>query len=103
MTKSMWNGRGRTNFAVWLCVVLALLPFAWLVIVSLKSADDIFAGSSKLFFVPTLDNYRALLTPPFIKSFVNSAVVSTVSTLLALIIGVPEPMRWHARRAEKAV
>jgi multiple sugar transport system permease protein len=89
MIESSRIGQGRTNAVVWGCVVVVLLPFAWLVLVSLKSADDIFAGSSKLFFVPTLDNYRALITPPFINSFVNSAVVSTVSTLLALVIGVP--------------
>ncbi len=73
----------------WIFAVAATLPFLWLVTMSFKTADDIFAGSSRLLFTPVLDNYRGLLTPEFLKSFGNSAVASVTSTLLSLLIGVP--------------
>jgi multiple sugar transport system permease protein len=75
-----------------LVIVLAgliMLPFVWLVIMSFKTNDDIFAFPPKLLFVPTLDNYIGLWASSFRYSFLNSAVVSVTSTLLALIVGVP--------------
>jgi multiple sugar transport system permease protein len=81
---SRWTGP-----LVWLIVLLALFPFLWLVTMSFKSPDDIFAGASRLLFSPTLDNYRALLNAQFLWSFANSAITSVVSTSLALLIGVP--------------
>lgn len=75
-----------------LVIVLAamiMLPFVWLVLMSFKTNDDIFAFPPKLLFVPTLDNYIGLWASSFRYSFLNSAVVSVTSTLLALIVGVP--------------
>ncbi len=72
---------------VWLVVIVTLLPFAWLVVMSFKTSSDIFIP--KFFFRPTLDNYRALLTPEFMGSFLNSAITSVVSTALGLLFGVP--------------
>lgn len=81
---SRWTGVG-----VWLIVLIAIFPFLWLVSMSFKSPDDIFAGASSLLFVPTLENYRGLLNEQFLWSFANSAITSVVSTVLALMIGVP--------------
>jgi len=54
--------------------------------------------------VPTLENYRALWTGNFPKSFANSVVASVTSTVLSLAIGVPAAYslsrwRFRARRA----
>lgn len=78
-----------THLWVFVLVLVTLLPFFWLVGMSFKSPADIFAGASRLLFVPTLDNYRALMTPEFLRSFLNSAITSIVSTALGLLIGVP--------------
>ncbi|WP_316980470.1 carbohydrate ABC transporter permease [Shumkonia mesophila] len=72
-----------------LLVAMTVFPFAWLVLMSFKSANEIFAGAAALFFHPTLENYAKLLNPKFLGSFANSAIASTVSTALALVIGVP--------------
>jgi multiple sugar transport system permease protein len=77
------------RIAVWGLALLAVLPFLWLVVMSFKTADDIFAGSSRMLFKPTLENYQGLFTPDFIRSFANSAITSLVSTMLALAVGVP--------------
>lgn len=64
-------------------------PVAWLFIMSFKAPTDIFAGVSKAFFVPTLENYRNVLDRTFLTSFLNSTITSVVSTALSLLIGVP--------------
>lgn len=75
--------------AVVVLVVLVMFPFVWLLLLSFKTTQSIFAGASGLFAAPTLENYAALWESAFRRSFINSAIVSTVSTGLALLLGVP--------------
>jgi multiple sugar transport system permease protein len=70
-------------------VVLIMFPFVWLLQMSFKTDQDIFAFPPKLLFQPTLDNYLALWDSDFRRSFANSAIASSVSTLLAMLVGVP--------------
>ena len=70
-----------------LLLLLVMAPFLWLVQLAFRPAADFFAES--LLFTPTLDAFRSLLDGNFLKSFGNSLVVSTVSTGLSLLIGVP--------------
>lgn len=70
-------------------IVLIMFPFAWLLQMSFKSDQDIFAFPPKLLFTPTLDHYIALWDTEFRGSFANSAIASVVSTLLAMLIGTP--------------
>jgi multiple sugar transport system permease protein len=72
-----------------LLAAMIMLPFVWLVLMSFKTNDDIFAFPPKVLFAPTLDNYVGLWASSFRYSFLNSAVVSVTSTLLALLVGVP--------------
>ena len=46
-----------------LLTIMIMLPFVWLLVMSFKTNEDIFAFPPKLFFTPTLDNYRALWSP----------------------------------------
>jgi multiple sugar transport system permease protein len=69
--------------------IMLMLPFLWLLLMSFKTNDEVFAFPPRLFFTPTLDNYRGLWNSSFPKSFTNSAVVSIASTVLALLVGVP--------------
>lgn len=82
-----------------LALLLAIMfPFLWLVQLSLRPAGDIFGES--LLFVPGLDSFRSLLQGDFPASFVNSLIVSTASTGLSLLIGVPAAYaltRWRFR------
>lgn len=70
-------------------VALVLFPFAWLLVMSFKTDQDIFAWPPRLFFTPTLANYAALWDGNFPRSFANSAIASLVSTALAMLIGTP--------------
>jgi multiple sugar transport system permease protein len=69
--------------------LLTMLPFLWLVTMSVKTSDDIFAFPPRFFFAPTLENYVSLWSTGFRQALLNSVAVSTISTLLALVVGVP--------------
>ena len=102
--QSSWLGRHRQcvgDAATLVLLVLVLFPFVWLLQMSFRPNSDIFGYN--LLFTPTLDHYRALWTGTFPKSFVNSVVTSGVSTVLALILGVPAAYalsrgHFHAKR-----
>ncbi|MDA8455471.1 carbohydrate ABC transporter permease [Acidovorax sp. GBBC 3334] len=86
---------GRAIAALALLAVV-MFPFLWLVHLAFKPAADLFEDS--LLFTPTLDGFRALLQGNFLRSFLNSLAVSTLSTGLSLAIGVPAAYaltRWR--------
>jgi multiple sugar transport system permease protein len=71
-------------------LLVYISPLIWLVLASFKNRVDIFSRTPTLFFTPTLDNYvQAFVTKGFTQNLVNSAVVAVVSSVLALLVGVP--------------
>lgn len=79
---------------------LTLLPFAWTFLTSLKQSRDVAAAPVKLFFTPTLDNYKAVLFNIYSAdsalarvrvdipgSFLNSLITAGGATILALVVG----------------
>jgi len=72
-----------------LLMLCIMFPFLWLLQMSVKPTKDIFAFPPKFTFTPTLSHYLDLWNTDFRHSFVNSAVASTSSTLLSLLLGVP--------------
>lgn len=68
--------------------VLCLLPIVTIFATSLRQQVQIFGEPLNFLFVPTLENYRAVLTEDkFDRYLVNSLVVGLVSTILTLILG----------------
>jgi len=78
----------------------ALFPILWIVMMSFKGHVDIVSPTPTIFFEPTLDNYRAILTSvqnkpyetsstDFLLYFKNSCIVTTGAVLLSLLVGVP--------------
>ncbi len=82
-------------------MVVILSPYLWLILTSFKDRVDAFAIPPKILFKPTLDNYQvAFGQKGFTQNLVNSMIVSTMSTALALVIGVPAAYslaRWRFR------
>ncbi len=82
----------RVIFWIVLLVILGffLLPPLWLFLTSIKTFNDAFAIPPKLVFHPTIENYVNVFQSKSIQSYLlNSVIVAGLSTLLALIIGVP--------------
>lgn len=70
-------------------VILVMLPFIWLIVMSFKTVDEIFAWPPSWLFTPTTENYTGLWQGDFPKSFYNSLVTSVGSTVIAIVLGVP--------------
>ena len=86
---------------VLLCVTLFFLfPVFWVLLMSFQTNADILRVPPSIAFTPTLDNFKAIFTGvletttgsqeiSFLKNLGNSALLSTMSVLLALVLGVP--------------
>jgi multiple sugar transport system permease protein len=76
---------------LWLAVIaiciFCLFPFYWLINVSLKTGSDL--ASADLFPPsPTLDNYDSIFrNNDFTSALKNSVIITTSTTILALIVG----------------
>jgi multiple sugar transport system permease protein len=67
-----------------------LIPYFWLLLTSFKRRVDAFAIPPKIFFAPTLDNYKTVfLDKGFLNNLFNSVIVTSFTTFLSLIIGLP--------------
>src|SRR6185295_7449421 len=68
-------------------IIFCLFPFYWLVNVSLKTGSDL--SQSDLFPPsPTLDNYSSVFkNGDFTSALRNSVIVTSVTTILALVVG----------------
>lgn len=91
-----WLRRHARGLAAVALLLVVMFPFLWLVQLAFKPGAEIFEDS--LLFTPTLEGFRSLLQGNFLKSFWNSLAVSTLSTGLSLLIGVPAAYaltRWQ--------
>src|SRR5256885_17191847 len=90
-TKTIKPDQAGTPWWLWLAVaaivVFCLFPFYWLVNISLKTGPDL-SGSAGFPPHPTLANYKSIFqNSDFTHALVNSAIVSLVTTALALVVG----------------
>lgn len=70
--------------------LVIVLPLIWVLLTSLKSRVQAYSIPPVWFFTPTLENYLALLQKyPFPLYFFNSALIATLTTAFALLIGTP--------------
>jgi multiple sugar transport system permease protein len=77
--------------AALLAMAFALAPIYWLITISLKTEIEQFAQPPLwLHFTPTLRHYAGIFShDAFGRYFLNSLIVSTCSTLIALALGLP--------------
>ena len=90
--QTAWRRRFRA--ASWILplfflLVIALLPYLWVLLTSFKPKDEIFVSPPSLLFDPVLDSYRSVFVDKgFGRYLFNSIVVGLSSTLVAVTIGV---------------
>jgi multiple sugar transport system permease protein len=89
------HGRIERTIRVWLPVgfflVLALLPFYWMAIASLKPNSELYSANvnSLIVYHPTLKHYVDLLSQTgFLLWTWNTMLVSAISTAISLVLGV---------------
>lgn len=72
-----------------LVAIFVLLPFFWMLSVSLKPATEPFAIPARLWpDDPTLENYITAFRPEFRTYFMNSMIVSGASVLITVSLGL---------------
>ena len=75
------------TIAVTAIIIFCLFPFYWLVNVSLKTGADL-SEANLVPPSPTLDNYQSIFeNGDFTSALRNSVIVTSVTTILALIVG----------------
>ncbi|MEM9221597.1 MAG: carbohydrate ABC transporter permease [Pseudomonadota bacterium] len=77
------------HLVVTLLLIAIMFPFLWLLVLSVKPMEAMFAWPPQLFFTPTVEHYIGLWDGEFPKSFMNSLITSVGSTLAAMVLGVP--------------
>lgn len=96
--------------ALWIGASLLLaawtFPILWGLLTSFKTERDVLAYPPKLFFEPTLSNYREVLfgASSILPNLWSSFVVSAATTALTMVFAVPAAyalarLRFPARRA----
>jgi len=72
-----------------LILIIMLFPIYWLVSSSFKRKVDIISPTPKFIFTPTLSNYLEVLSrAKFLQSLINSLIVSFVSLLIGMVLGI---------------
>lgn len=73
-----------------LILFVVLFPFAWMILASFKKNADILNVEKMFSFVPTVKNYISVFVDyEFMTPLKNSFIISFVSTMLALLLGLP--------------
>ena len=81
----------KTPWWMWIAVaaivIFCLLPFYWLINISLKTGPDL--SKADLFPPnPSLENYKSIFqNDSFTRALANSAIVSLVTTFLGVVVG----------------
>lgn len=86
--------RAVSQVAIYAAVVLIVLffgfPIYWTVLTSIKPLDLIPQNPPVFVFKPTFEYYRQIFSQPVLwRSLMNSGVVATTSTVLAVSLGAP--------------
>jgi len=73
-----------------LLAFLMFFPIFWMMLTAFKTEEVAFAYPPRLFFTPTLDNWRvALLQTDYLKFLVSTLLITGISTIVALVLGIP--------------
>ncbi|MEX0622794.1 carbohydrate ABC transporter permease [Saccharospirillum sp.] len=74
----------------WLVAALLFFPIFWMILTSFKTELNAFSSPPSLFFWPTLENYLVVFErSDYLRYAMNSVVISFVSSILAMLIGIP--------------
>ena len=88
------------GIALTVVVVFFMFPIVWIFLMSLQTNETILRIPPSVIFTPTFSNYAALISGKltsaagtldiaFMHNLWNSVLLSTLSVLLALLLGVP--------------
>ncbi|GHP17556.1 sugar ABC transporter permease [Rhodococcus sp. NKCM2511] len=99
--KSKWGLGSIWSFVAWVAGIAFFFPVLWMVLTGFKQEADAYSDPPKLFFTPTLDQYRGVLESGIGTTLLNSAFATVVSTIFVLLLGVPAAFALSLRPVKK--
>jgi len=85
----------------WLIALVFFFPVFWMVITAFKQENDAYTETPKLFFKPTLDQFRGVFERGAGPYFANSVIASVVSMTLVLLLAIPAAYALSIRPVKK--
>jgi sorbitol/mannitol transport system permease protein len=73
--------------AIWALCIAFFFPILYMVLTSFKHETD--AIPPRLFFTPTLENYRTVLGSGILPHILNSAIITISTMFFCILLGVP--------------
>jgi len=102
MNKKKKFGSGTIwTVVAWIVGLGFFFPVLWMVLTGFKQEADAYSDPPKLFFAPTLDQYRAVLSSGIGTALLNSAFATIISTALVLLLGIPAAFALSLRPVKK--
>lgn len=78
---------GLTTIISWLIAILYAFPILYMFITGFKPEEKV--APPQLFFSPTLDNYKAVISNELALHAINSVVITFITVLLTILLSVP--------------
>ncbi len=73
-----------------LLAFLMFFPILWMAITSFKTEQMAISFPPRLFFIPTLENWRvAIFQSPFMEFMWNTTIITFFAIILSLVLGLP--------------
>jgi polyol transport system permease protein len=73
----------------WVVGIVFFFPVLWMVLTGFKQEADAYTTPPKLFFTPTLEQYKEVFGSGIGPALLNSLFATVVSTVLVLLLAIP--------------
>lgn len=77
------------TFITYIAAIIYFFPVLWIFITGFKTESEAINIPPSLFFKPTLENFQMVWNMGVGDFFINSAIITISSTVIALLLGVP--------------
>jgi sorbitol/mannitol transport system permease protein len=94
-------GGGLLTVVTWILAIGLFSPVLWMVLTAFKQEADAYTDPPRLFFSPTLDQFRAVFDAGIGPYLLNSLFATVVSTLFVLLLATPAAFAVSLRPVEK--
>jgi len=85
----------------WVVGIVFFFPVLWMVLTAFKQEADAYTSPPKLFFAPTLDQFKEVLSAGAAPALLNSLFATVVSTILVLLLAIPAAFAVSLRPVAK--
>jgi len=89
------------GIGAWLVGIVFVFPVIWMVLTSLKQANDVTTNPPTWFFTPTLEHFTNVLDSNITPFLLNSLMASVFSTLLVVVLATPAAYALSLRPVAK--